>query len=180
MYDAPKKLSVWAIVLGAIGFVFTLQNLLLGPFFHGRRSLSVEAQIGRDATEASNHAIRFVGIEFMTLSQMTYAALALALLVIGIGLSRPQKWAARAGVVWGVVALLYLVMTTFVSLAYWQPHYQELIRLARAQQGIPFDPIRMTRVMRVSYLIVDVLAAIFPTIMIARLRSKQLSQLPNH
>ena len=172
MYNAPKKLSVWAIVLGAIGFVFTIQNLLLAPFFHGRRPLSVEAQIGHNATEATNHAIRLVGIEFLTLSQMTYAALALALLVIGIGLSRPQSWAPRAGVVWGVVALLYLLMTTFVYLAYWQPHYQELTRLARAQEGVPFDPLRTARGMRVSYLIVDLLGAIFPIIMIVRLRKR--------
>lgn len=174
MYKAPKKLSVWAIVLGALGFAGNLLALLPLPArFHSERHLSSpEAQIGHNATEATNHAIRFVGIEFLTLAHVTYVALGLALLVIGIGLSRPQSWAPRAGVVWGAVALLSLLISAFVWLAYWQPYYQELVRAARAQQGMPFDPLGATRRMRWTYLIANLLTAIFPIVMIAQLRRK--------
>lgn len=169
MRRPPTTLGVLSIVFGALMLLSTIVNDQPAARLAARPMSSDSSQLNRDARIATNHALGLAGLDYMSVTNGVHIVLALALVVIGIGLCRDRDWARRAGFAWGIAANAVLAVTTLIWIVVWVPHYQALCRVTYAQHGLKFAPWQF---LFYAFLLVLVsLAAVFPIVMILLLRA---------
>ncbi|MBI5544299.1 MAG: hypothetical protein HY901_10445 [Deltaproteobacteria bacterium] len=136
MRNAPKVLGILSICLGSLASLTSL----VGLFGHGltRSGLSLfgefldrmPRQHGQprpgQMMERTVEAMDAVRPYQMAISG-TLLALSLAVIVIGVGLLRRQAWARRAAIVWGVLAIAFIPVMTWIQAGVIQPRTQQAV-----------------------------------------------------
>jgi len=155
----PKTLGTLSMVFGGIVAFLNLINLAIG------KQLGGFSQVNADQKEAYDHFLSEVHGTTMALASMMLV-MSIALFVIGTGQRGYKKWAAPASVVWGVLALVCLLVNLIVQLTVVMPALDRFIEtISHGNMPLPIGTI-----MKVSAVFGLAFYAPYPIVMIVSFR----------
>lgn len=112
----PKVFGILSIVFGALTALFQLFGVIVSKAPLGDQGSAVAERFLEETATAS------------LISGLLMLMMAVALIVIGAGQLSYKKWAAQASVIWGVVALLVVVVQAYLVFAVTGPATEALFR----------------------------------------------------
>src|SRR5262245_29896790 len=74
--------------------------------------------------EAAQAAFQ-AGENFLRVNSALYVLASAALIIIGVGLRRRQRWARRAALIWSLLGLVFLLVSTLATIKVLQPRQRE-------------------------------------------------------
>jgi len=159
--NAPRTIGILSIIFGSIISITSL----LGIF---GRQLGASMQ----ATSSAREAFEQFSAEVHTWSvaiACVMMAMSLSLVFIGIGQRGYRRWAARASVMWGAIALLVLVAQTVIQFTVMMPAMEHFVESMPHAVDMP-----MGGIMKVSAVIGLLFYAPYPIILIVCFRKPNI------
>lgn len=154
---APRTLGILAVVFGWIVAVFSAMTMLNG----GRVGSSSDDNFPPEALTAFTDATRAASLGM----GLILLVMSIALVMVGVGLRRYERWAGRAAARWSVGALVIVGAIAYVNGVVIGPAMATLFATATDAETV-----EMAGFMRWAGLASVVLYAPFPVVLIAFLR----------
>jgi len=154
--NAPRTIGILSIIFGSI----VTCTSLFGVFGQQLGAAMQPNRMGREAFEQFSAEVHgwSVGLALVMM------AMSLALLFIGIGQRGYKRWAVRASVTWGVIALLVLVAQAIIQFSVMMPAMEHMM------DALPHGDMPMGPIMKVSALLGIAFYAPYPIVLIVCFR----------
>jgi hypothetical protein len=131
MPRTPLVLGTLAIVFAWLEIVYCALLLLFAIL--GRSASFRAGDLQRLAAQAAHASVAW----FALVEPTPYLVMAIALLVIGVGLARGEPWSRRAATTWAWIALAVLAADVITVLGYVRPHMEAARAAFYASRGLP-------------------------------------------